>query len=289
MSRRDPHPALAPQPTCRQRPSSTTTGPNSSALEISHAHRLRQKLEQAARSRWCRPSAASAGGSPNDQHPRGSRSPCGRREGVIPAGAVAPSCGWSRDGRRVSQAATAGRISPLATGCRPVHRMITAVSILANTYRPTRPRTPTMTRLLTLVESDGAVHLLPTRLGKTLHRPPTNSTAARPRPARTRQPPHWIGIQGAEVDLPVVAPPTGFARRAPAPRLVERPPTARQIGATAGRPSRQRGRIRGVLPQPLREQHSHRRRRWRCRDCSNAAAPSRPLQVDVRHEVARCE
>ena len=47
MSRRDPHPALARQPTCRQRPSSTTTDPYSLALEISHAHRLRQKLEQA--------------------------------------------------------------------------------------------------------------------------------------------------------------------------------------------------------------------------------------------------
>jgi hypothetical protein len=44
MSRRDPHPALATQPTCCQRPSSTTTGPSSSALEISHAHRLRRKL-----------------------------------------------------------------------------------------------------------------------------------------------------------------------------------------------------------------------------------------------------
>jgi hypothetical protein len=44
MSRRDPHPALATQPTCRQRPSSTTTEPYSVALEISHAARLRQKL-----------------------------------------------------------------------------------------------------------------------------------------------------------------------------------------------------------------------------------------------------
>jgi len=44
MSWRDPHPALAPQPTCRQRPSSTTTEPYSLALEISHASRLRRKL-----------------------------------------------------------------------------------------------------------------------------------------------------------------------------------------------------------------------------------------------------
>jgi hypothetical protein len=47
MSPRDPHPALATQPTCRHRPSSTTTGPNSSALEISHASRLRGKLAAA--------------------------------------------------------------------------------------------------------------------------------------------------------------------------------------------------------------------------------------------------
>ena len=44
MSRRDPHPALATQPTCRQQRSSTTTGPYSLALEISHASRLRRKL-----------------------------------------------------------------------------------------------------------------------------------------------------------------------------------------------------------------------------------------------------
>ena len=44
MSRRDPHPALATQPTCRQRPSSTATEPDPLALEISHAHRLRRKL-----------------------------------------------------------------------------------------------------------------------------------------------------------------------------------------------------------------------------------------------------
>jgi hypothetical protein len=47
MSRRDPHPALATQPTCRHRPSSTTTGPSSSALEISHACRLRRRLADA--------------------------------------------------------------------------------------------------------------------------------------------------------------------------------------------------------------------------------------------------
>jgi hypothetical protein len=41
------------------------------------------------------------------------------------------------------------------------------------------------------------------------------------------------------------------------------------------RPSRQRRRIRLVLPQPLREQRSYRRRRWRCRDCSTAAAVRR--------------
>jgi hypothetical protein len=46
MSRRDPHPALATQPTCRHRPSSTTTGPSSSALEISHAARLRHKVQR---------------------------------------------------------------------------------------------------------------------------------------------------------------------------------------------------------------------------------------------------
>jgi hypothetical protein len=44
MRRRDQHPALATQPTCRQRPSSTTTEPYSPALEISHASRLRRKL-----------------------------------------------------------------------------------------------------------------------------------------------------------------------------------------------------------------------------------------------------
>ena len=47
MSRRDPHPAPATQPTCRQRPASTTTESYSLALEISHAHRVRQKLERA--------------------------------------------------------------------------------------------------------------------------------------------------------------------------------------------------------------------------------------------------
>jgi len=36
--------APAAQPTCRQRPESTTTGPNPAALEISHAARLRLKL-----------------------------------------------------------------------------------------------------------------------------------------------------------------------------------------------------------------------------------------------------
>jgi hypothetical protein len=46
MSRRDPHLALATQPTCRQRPSSTTTEPYSLALEISHAARLRQRLDR---------------------------------------------------------------------------------------------------------------------------------------------------------------------------------------------------------------------------------------------------
>jgi DNA-binding response OmpR family regulator len=35
----------------------------------SHAHRLRQKLEQAGADRSCRPFAASGGGSPDDQHP----------------------------------------------------------------------------------------------------------------------------------------------------------------------------------------------------------------------------
>jgi hypothetical protein len=47
MSPRDPHPALATQPTCRHRPSSTTTGPSSWALEISHAFRLRRRLADA--------------------------------------------------------------------------------------------------------------------------------------------------------------------------------------------------------------------------------------------------
>jgi DNA-binding response OmpR family regulator len=36
--------APAAQPTCRQRPASTTTGPNPATLEISHAGRLRAKL-----------------------------------------------------------------------------------------------------------------------------------------------------------------------------------------------------------------------------------------------------
>jgi hypothetical protein len=39
--------APAAQPTCRQRPASTTTGPNPATLEISHAARLRHKLDQA--------------------------------------------------------------------------------------------------------------------------------------------------------------------------------------------------------------------------------------------------
>jgi hypothetical protein len=47
MSWHGPHRAPAPQPTCRQRPAPTTTEPNSSALEISHASRLRRKLEAA--------------------------------------------------------------------------------------------------------------------------------------------------------------------------------------------------------------------------------------------------
>jgi hypothetical protein len=47
MTGRDPHPALATQPTCRQRPSSTTTEPYSLALEISHASRLRRRLADA--------------------------------------------------------------------------------------------------------------------------------------------------------------------------------------------------------------------------------------------------
>jgi DNA-binding response OmpR family regulator len=51
MSRRDSHPALATQPTCRQRRSSTTTDPCSLALEISHAVRLRQKLAAAGAGR----------------------------------------------------------------------------------------------------------------------------------------------------------------------------------------------------------------------------------------------
>lgn len=38
---------LATQPKCRQRPSSTTTEPYSVALEITHAFRLRQKLNRA--------------------------------------------------------------------------------------------------------------------------------------------------------------------------------------------------------------------------------------------------
>jgi hypothetical protein len=36
--------APAAQPTCRQRPASTTTGPSSRPLKISHACRLRAKL-----------------------------------------------------------------------------------------------------------------------------------------------------------------------------------------------------------------------------------------------------
>ncbi len=43
MSRRQ-HRLTAPQPTCRQRPSSTPTGLKSRPLEISHASRLRRKL-----------------------------------------------------------------------------------------------------------------------------------------------------------------------------------------------------------------------------------------------------
>jgi len=48
MTRHDPDRALVAQPTCRQRPASTTTAPNSSALEISHAYRLRRKLAAAS-------------------------------------------------------------------------------------------------------------------------------------------------------------------------------------------------------------------------------------------------
>jgi hypothetical protein len=47
MRRHCPNGAPGAQPTCRQRPSPTTTEPNVSALEISHAHRLRRKLEAA--------------------------------------------------------------------------------------------------------------------------------------------------------------------------------------------------------------------------------------------------
>jgi hypothetical protein len=36
--------APAAQPTCRQRPASTTTGPTPATLEISHSSRLRRKL-----------------------------------------------------------------------------------------------------------------------------------------------------------------------------------------------------------------------------------------------------
>jgi len=49
MSPRDP--ALATQPTCRQRPSSTATEPGPLALEISHAVRLRMKLAAAGAGR----------------------------------------------------------------------------------------------------------------------------------------------------------------------------------------------------------------------------------------------
>jgi hypothetical protein len=37
--------APAAQPTCRQRPASTTTLPNPATLEISHAARLRARLQ----------------------------------------------------------------------------------------------------------------------------------------------------------------------------------------------------------------------------------------------------
>ena len=40
------------QPTCCQRPSSATTGPNAAALEITHAHRLRRKLEDSGPASW---------------------------------------------------------------------------------------------------------------------------------------------------------------------------------------------------------------------------------------------
>jgi hypothetical protein len=41
---RPAQPVRQSQPTCRQRPSSTPTGPKDDPLEISHACRLRKKL-----------------------------------------------------------------------------------------------------------------------------------------------------------------------------------------------------------------------------------------------------
>jgi hypothetical protein len=47
MSRHRQHRIAVPQPTCRQRPPSTTSGPKVGPLEISHACRLRRRLADA--------------------------------------------------------------------------------------------------------------------------------------------------------------------------------------------------------------------------------------------------
>ena len=52
MTRRRSHHGPATQPTCRPRPSSTTSGPKAGPLEISHACRLRRKLSDAGDGRF---------------------------------------------------------------------------------------------------------------------------------------------------------------------------------------------------------------------------------------------
>ena len=140
---------------------------------------------------------------------------------------------WSRDDSRLSQARDGWPHSPLATGSRPQHRMISAVhnSLPTPTDRHARQHrrrhvSPPFCR------ATAKPIYYPKRLGNTTssmlsNRPPSNTTPARPWPAPARPPSHSIGIEGAEVNLPVGAPPTGPAGRAPAPRLLERPPIAR--------------------------------------------------------------
>ena len=88
-------------------------------------------------------------------------------------------------------------------------------------------------------------------------------------------------------------------RAAPTRRLSRGPSTCGPPGRCSSlpstprplvvRPARHRGRGPVALPRRVGEQQSHRRRRRRCRDCSDAAAPSRLVKVDDLGSVCpRC-